>query len=179
MTLTHLVCSLLSCSISSYLFESLKINLIRNWPSKVSGSKFIFLFVLFRILYTDILIQNSLKAPVSKRKSLKISSFKGNVQNDESGGRKHESKSVSVKLSYVPHDRNETLPESAKVKNNHATPTSNMDGTTAGSLAIQHLFRSWLTLLRTPSSPSQLPNGTLEERSCSNETVETDHKKAV
>ncbi|KVH98925.1 hypothetical protein Ccrd_022833 [Cynara cardunculus var. scolymus] len=122
------------------------------------------------------------KAPLSKRKSLKISSFKGNVQNDESGGRENGSKSIKnpVKLSYVPQDRKETLAESPKVKNNHATPTSNVDETTAGSLAIQYLFKSWLTLLRTPPPPpppsSQVPNdGPLEEPSL-NEKVETDHK---
>lgn len=50
--------------------------------------------------------------------------------------------------------------------------------TTAGSQAIQQLFKSWLTLLRTPSSSSQsqLPNETLEETS-ENEIVETDDKK--
>ncbi|CAH1418939.1 unnamed protein product [Lactuca virosa] len=121
------------------------------------------------------------KAPQSKRKPLKISSFKGNVQNDESGARENGSKSTKnpVKLSYLPQDRKETLAESPKVKNNHATPTSNMQQeTTAGSQAIQQLFKSWLTLLRTPSSSSQsqLPNETLEETS-ENEIVETDDKK--
>ncbi|KAI3686435.1 hypothetical protein L1987_80111 [Smallanthus sonchifolius] len=122
-----------------------------------------------------------LKAPLSKRKSLKISSFKGNVQNDESGSREKGSKSTknAVKLSYVPKDRNETFAESSKLKNNHATPThisnSNMDETTAGSQAIQ-LFKSWLTLLHTPSPQSQIPDGTLEEGPSSNEMVETDCK---
>lgn len=120
------------------------------------------------------------KAPLSKRRSLKISSFKGNIQNDESGGRENGSKSVKnpVKLSYVPQDRKETLAESPKVKNNHATPTSDMDETTAGSVAIQYLFKSWLTLLRTPPPPppSQIPNGGPLEEPSSNKTVETDHK---
>ncbi|KAJ9568151.1 hypothetical protein OSB04_004117 [Centaurea solstitialis] len=66
------------------------------------------------------------------------------------------------------------------MKNNHATPTSNMDETTSGSLAIQYLFKSWLTLLRTPSPPppppSQVPNGGPVEEPSSKETVETDHK---
>lgn len=117
-----------------------------------------------------------LKTPLKKRRSLQISSFKGNVQNDESGGNKKGSKSTKnpVKLSYVPHDRKETFAETPKVKNNHATPISSVDETSAGSQAIQYLFRSWLTLLRTPS-PSQIPDETLEEP-CSNEMVETDHK---
>ncbi|KAI7756100.1 hypothetical protein M8C21_007390, partial [Ambrosia artemisiifolia] len=101
----------------------------------------------------------------------------GNVQNDESGGREKGSKSSKnpVNLSYVPKDRNETLAESSKVENNHATSASNTDETAAGSLAIQQLFRSWLTLLRAPSQ-SQIPDGTLEEGPSSNETVDTDHK---
>nr|XP_043606987.1 uncharacterized protein LOC122578979 [Erigeron canadensis] len=133
---------------------------------------------------TDILLLKHrsclcLKTPLSRRKSLKISSFKGNVQNDDTGGSKNGSKSTrnSVKLSYVPQDRKEALAESSKVKNSHATPTSsNMDETTAGSLAIQHLFKSWLTLLRTPSSQCQIPNETLEEGPCTSEIVETNHK---
>lgn len=111
------------------------------------------------------------KAPLSKRKSLKISSFKGNVQNEEeSGGRETGSKSRKspVKLSYVPKDRNETLAGSPK---NHASRASNMDETTA----IQNLFKSWLTLLRTPT---ELPNAnetTLEEEPSSNKALETNH----
>ncbi|KAC9378524.1 hypothetical protein R6Q59_010297 [Mikania micrantha] len=117
------------------------------------------------------------KVPLSKRKSLKISSFKGNVQNDESGGQEKGTKSTknAVKLSYVPKDRNETFVESPKVKNNHATPVpTNMDEITAGSQAIQ-LFKSWLTLLRTPSQ-SEIPDGTLKEDPSTNEVLETDCK---
>ncbi|KAI3706114.1 hypothetical protein L1987_76370 [Smallanthus sonchifolius] len=108
------------------------------------------------------LLGNSVKVPLSKRKSLKISTFKGNVQNDESGEKVSKSTENPVKLSYVPNDCNETLAESPKVKNNHATPSSNMDETAAGCLTIQQRFRSWLTLLRAPSQ-SQIPDGTLEE----------------
>ncbi|KAM0018810.1 hypothetical protein Hdeb2414_s0026g00678371 [Helianthus debilis subsp. tardiflorus] len=121
------------------------------------------------------------KAPLSKRISFKISSFKGNIQNDESGGRERGSKSTknAVRLSYVPKDRNETFAESPKMKNNHATPisipASNMAETTAGSQAIQ-LFKSWLTLLRTPYSQSEISDGTLDEGMSSNEMVETDCK---
>ncbi|KAK1407226.1 hypothetical protein QVD17_38840 [Tagetes erecta] len=117
------------------------------------------------------------KAPLSKRRSLKISSFKGNIQNDESGNRERGSKSTknTVKLSYVPKDRSETLGESPKLKNNHATPISNMDEITAGSQAIQ-LFKSWLTLLRTPYSQTEIAEGTLDDSLSSNEMVETDRK---
>lgn len=85
---------------------------------------------------------------------LKILSFKGNVYNDESGARENGSKSTKnpIKLSYLPQDQKETLAESPMLKNNHATPASNMQQeTTVGSQAIQQLFKSWLTLLRTPS----------------------------
>lgn len=151
----------------------------------IESKKFLAAFPIVK--RTDILLLKHrsclcVKAPQSKRKPLKISSFKGNVQNDESSGaRENKSKSKStknppVKLSYVPHDRKETLPESPKVKNNHATSASNVDETTVGSQAIQQLFKSWLTLLRTPSSSSQsqLPNGTLEGTSG---TVEMEEDK--
>lgn len=146
----------------------------------IEAKKFLAAFPIVK--RTDIILLKHrsclcVKAPLSKRRPLKISSFKGNVQNDESGGRENGSKSIKhpVKLSYVPQDRKETLAESPKVKNNHATPTSDVDETTAGSLAIQYLFKSWLTLLRT-SPPSQVPNGGPLEEPSKNETVETDHK---
>ncbi|KAL4566609.1 hypothetical protein LXL04_030729 [Taraxacum kok-saghyz] len=130
-------------------------------------------------------------APQSNRKPLKISSFKGPIQNDESSssgsgsrektGSKSKSTKNPVKLSWAPQDRKETrLSESPKVKNNHA---SNLEETTtAKSQAIQQLFKSWLTLLRTPSSSSnsssenQVPNGALEAGTCENEIVETGEK---
>ncbi|KAK9080512.1 hypothetical protein SSX86_000270 [Deinandra increscens subsp. villosa] len=145
----------------------------------IQSKNFLVTFPIVR--RTDIILLKHtclcVQAPLSKRKSLKISSFKGNVQNDESGGREKGSKSTKndVKLSYVPKDRSETIADSPKMKNNHATsiPTSNMDETTAGSQAIQQLFKSWLTLLRTPSSQSEIPDETLEEGPSSNEMVET------
>ncbi|XP_071703164.1 uncharacterized protein [Rutidosis leptorrhynchoides] len=156
----------------------------RYLPSKrgIESNNFLATFPIVK--RTDILLLKHrsclcIKAPESKTKLFKISCFKGNVQNDESGGREKGSKCVKnpVRFSYVPQDRKETLAELSKVKNNHATPTSNMDGTSSGSQAIQHLFKSWLTLLRTPSSQSQLLNGTLDEEETSiNETVETDRK---
>ncbi|KAJ0765900.1 hypothetical protein HanPI659440_Chr08g0309101 [Helianthus annuus] len=129
---------------------------------------------------TDITLlkqRSCLRVKVSNRKSLKILSFKGNVQNDESGDRDKGSKSTKnpIKLSYVPKDPNETLAESSNVKNNHTTETSNTDETAVRSLAIQQLFRSWLSLLRAPSQ-SQIPDGTLEEGPFSNETAEMDRK---
>ncbi|XP_071693350.1 uncharacterized protein [Rutidosis leptorrhynchoides] len=158
----------------------------RPIPSKrgIESNKFLAIFPIVK--RTDILLLKHrsclcIKVPESKRTSLKISSFKGNVQNDESGGREKGSKSTKnpVRLSYVPQDHKETSAESSKVKNSHATPTSNMDETTAGSQAIQYLFKSWLTLLRTPSSQSQIPNETLEEEeeeTSTNTTLETNSK---
>lgn len=141
----------------------------------IESKKFLAAFPIVK--RTDILLLKHrsclcVKAPQSKRKPLKISSFKGNVQNDESGARENKSKSKSnpVKVSYVPHDRKETLAESPKVKNNH---TSNVEETSVGSQAIQQLFKSWLTLLRTPSSPTQLPNDTFQKTS-ENQTLEID-----
>ncbi|XP_076943140.1 uncharacterized protein LOC143613270 [Bidens hawaiensis] len=116
---------------------------------------------------TDIILSNHrsclrVQVPLSNRKSFKISSFKGNIQNDESEERENGLKSTnnSVKLSYASKDCNETFAVSSKVNNN---------------LAIQQLFRSWLTLLHTHSK-SQPPDGTLEAGPDSNEILEADRK---
>ncbi|KAK2993214.1 hypothetical protein RJ640_005182, partial [Escallonia rubra] len=100
----------------------------------------------------------------AKGKSLKISSFKGIGQTDESGGRTNGSKSLknSVKLSYVPQESEETLTDSQRMQNAPVSSTSDADDG-IGSLAIQNLFKNWLTLLRTPS-PNQ-EHETLEEES--------------
>ncbi|XP_055825805.1 uncharacterized protein LOC129894241 [Solanum dulcamara] len=97
-----------------------------------------------------------------KGKSLKISAFKSNSQN-ESGGSVGGSKSLksSVKLSYVPHESEETSVESPRAKNVPISYSVEADETT-NYFAIQNIFKSWLTLLRTPS-PNQVSNETVEE----------------
>ncbi|KAK4350545.1 hypothetical protein RND71_029858 [Anisodus tanguticus] len=97
-----------------------------------------------------------------KGKSLKISAFKSNSQN-EPGGRVSGSKTLknSVKLSYVPHESEETSVESLRAQNVPISYSAEADETTSYS-AIQNIFKSWLTLLRTPS-PNQVTNETVEE----------------
>ncbi|KAM3319122.1 hypothetical protein P3S67_006322 [Capsicum chacoense] len=97
-----------------------------------------------------------------KGKSLKISAFKSNNQN-ESGGRVSGSKSLksSVKLSYVPHESEETSVESPRAQNVPISYSAEADQTTNYSV-MQNIFKSWLTLLRTPSS-NQVTNETVEE----------------
>lgn len=97
-----------------------------------------------------------------KGKSLKISAFKSNSQN-ESGGRVSGSKSLksSVKLSYVPHESEETSVEPPRAQNVPISYSAEADQTTNYS-AIQNIFKSWLTLLRTPL-PNQVTNETVEE----------------
>lgn len=97
-----------------------------------------------------------------KGKSLKISAFKSNSQN-ESGGRVSGSKSLknSVKLSYVPHESEETSVESPRAQNVPISYSAEADETT-NYFAIQNIFKSWLTLLRTPP-PNQVTNETVEE----------------
>ncbi|CAN4086018.1 unnamed protein product [Withania somnifera] len=107
-----------------------------------------------------------------KRKSLKISAFKSSSQN-ESGGRVSESKSLksSVKLFYAPHESEETSVESPRAQNAPITYSAEADETTS-YFAIQNIFKSWLTLLRT-SSPNQVTNETVEEP-YTTETSETE-----
>ncbi|CAL5372677.1 unnamed protein product [Camellia sinensis] len=95
-----------------------------------------------------------------KAKSLRVSAFKGNSQNDESGGRASGSKSAknSVKISYVQHGSEETLTESPKMQDVPLSCASEADETIAGSSTIQNLFKNWLMLLRT-----QPPNEVMDE----------------
>ncbi|XP_043715185.1 uncharacterized protein LOC122663645 [Telopea speciosissima] len=96
------------------------------------------------------------------RRPLKILAFKGSAQSNESGSRSSGYKlpKDSVKLSYVPHEGEETATESLDVQNVYA---SEGDGTSLGSVAIQKLFKKWLMILRTKSS-SPATNGVLGER---------------
>ncbi|XP_030531461.2 uncharacterized protein LOC115741613 isoform X1 [Rhodamnia argentea] len=89
-------------------------------------------------------------------KCLRISSFKGIAQNDESsGGASGTTSKSSVKLSYLPNESDETIVESPKAQNVPVSYTSEADESIGGSPAIQRLFRKWLTILRT-RSPGQL-----------------------
>ncbi|KAL6997137.1 hypothetical protein U1Q18_007260 [Sarracenia purpurea var. burkii] len=96
-------------------------------------------------------------------KALRISAFQGSAQNDEQGRRAIGSKLAkhSVKFSYVCGSE-ETLTESSKLEEDIALSyTSEADETIAGSLAIQYLFKNWLTQLRM-LPPNVVVNGTLE-----------------
>lgn len=84
---------------------------------------------------------------------MKLSAFKSNVQNDDSGGRANGSKSLKnpIPLSYSPQDGEATIVESPKAQSFPASFPSEAESSTH-SLAIQNLFKSWLTLLRVPSA---------------------------
>ena len=92
-----------------------------------------------------------------------MSAFKGNDQNDESGGRSSESKSAkkSVKLSYVQQGSEDALTESANMQDVPLSYASEADEKVAGSLAVQKLFKNWLTLLRT-QPPQEVADESLE-----------------
>ncbi|XP_073126862.1 uncharacterized protein [Henckelia pumila] len=79
-----------------------------------------------------------------KSKSLKISAFKGSSRHDDSGNLSNGSKSLKnhVKVPYLQHESKESAVESSRPA---------LDEMTARSLAMQNLFKNWLTLLRTPS----------------------------
>lgn len=82
--------------------------------------------------------------PGPKSKSLKISAFKGRSRHDDSGSRSDGSKSIKnpVKVPYLQNESKESTVGSSKAA---------LDEVTARSLAMQNLFKNWLTLLRTPS----------------------------
>ncbi|XAR50207.1 hypothetical protein NMG60_11004472 [Bertholletia excelsa] len=85
-----------------------------------------------------------------KAKSLRILAFKGSAQNDDSGSRANGSKSAknSVKLSFMEQGSEDTLTESSKLQDVSLSYASDSDERIAGSVAIQNLFKNWLTLLR-------------------------------
>lgn len=111
---------------------------------------------------------------VPKRRPLRISAFKGSAQNDDSGGRANGSKSPknSVRLSYAPQGNEETIVESSKLQNVPLPFSSQANGTIGGSLAIQNLFKKWLTMLRT-QPPSQEVDEILSEKPVVKEVSET------
>ncbi|ONK81222.1 uncharacterized protein A4U43_C01F26680 [Asparagus officinalis] len=88
---------------------------------------------------------------LSKRKPFKVLSFKGNAQNDESDHSSGSSKftKTPVQFSHTQEER-EIITESPDVQS-YPMSYASEDGedTTAGSLAIQKLFRKWLLMLRT------------------------------
>lgn len=110
----------------------------------------------------------------AKVKRLKVSAFKGGVQNDESG-RSNGSKTSKnhVKLSYVSHDE-EIISESPETQK---TPLSYSSGeeNIGGSPAIQKLFKKWLIMLRTQSL-NQSPNGIFEDGSVEGEIPEAQNE---
>ncbi|KAJ7956211.1 Embryo defective protein [Quillaja saponaria] len=87
---------------------------------------------------------------VAKIKPLRISAFKGNAQNDESGVRTNGSKipKNSVRLK----ETEEATAESPKVHNVPVSYTSGANENAAISPAIYKLFKKWLTMLRTQPS---------------------------
>lgn len=99
-----------------------------------------------------------------KAKLLKISCFKGISENEDSSGRAVGSKSLqnSVKLSYVSQNSEETLTELPEGQKCSVSSNSAVGDTSEGSQAIQNLFKTWLTLLRTPS-PNKAVDKALEK----------------
>ncbi|KAF5957526.1 hypothetical protein HYC85_004751, partial [Camellia sinensis] len=126
------------------------------WNKGIALKRFV--TTLHMVVKTDSVAAPLIRGP--KAKSLRVSAFKGNSQNDESGGRASGSKSAknSVKISYVQHGSEETLTESPKMQDVPLSCASEADETIAGSSTIQNLFKNWLMLLRT-----QPPNEVMDE----------------
>ncbi|XVE54984.1 hypothetical protein DITRI_Ditri03aG0124900 [Diplodiscus trichospermus] len=88
-----------------------------------------------------------------KARSVRISAFKGNAQNDESGGRAKDAgvSKNSIKVSYVPKDTEDTVIESSKAHNGQLAYASETTENIGGSPAIQKLFKKWVMILRSQS----------------------------
>lgn len=87
----------------------------------------------------------------AKGKPLQISSFKSNVHNDEArnGSSKSVSPKNSVKISFVQHDTEETLTQSAAAEDAEVSNAPESNKAKSGSLDVRGLFRSWLNVLCT------------------------------
>ncbi|KAL2898680.1 C-X-C chemokine receptor type 5 [Bienertia sinuspersici] len=87
----------------------------------------------------------------SKGKSLQISSFKGNIHNDNAGDSSSKSTSPksSVKISYLPEGKEENLQESPTAHDTPVSCPSESNKSVTQSQTIRALFRKWLSLLQT------------------------------
>lgn len=92
---------------------------------------------------------------------LKISTFKGSAQNNESGSRASGSKvsKNSTEFSYVRKEAGESIVDSSKAHGVLISYSSERSKRLAGSPAIHELFKKWLNMLRTQS-----PNQVVHER---------------
>ncbi|TYI72618.1 hypothetical protein E1A91_D07G073400v1 [Gossypium mustelinum] len=96
----------------------------------------------------------------SKVKNVGISTFKGSGQNNESRGRTNNAflSKNTIKVSYVPKDREETMIESSNVHNVPLAYASETSENHLGSPAIQKLFKKWIMILL-----SQSPHQVMDE----------------
>ncbi|XP_021770889.1 uncharacterized protein LOC110735065 isoform X2 [Chenopodium quinoa] len=87
----------------------------------------------------------------AKGKSFHISSFKANFQNDKArdASIKPISPNSSVKISFLPHEKEENLQVSPAAQDMPVSCTSESDKTISQSQTIHGLFLKWLNLLRT------------------------------
>ncbi|MBA0862741.1 hypothetical protein Goshw_012282 [Gossypium schwendimanii] len=106
-------------------------------------------------------------------KSIRISAFKGSVENGESGGRAIDENvpKSSIKVSYVPKDGEATTIESSKAHNGPVTYSSETGENIVGSAAIQELFKKWIMILRS-QSPSRVMDDALGEEAPPRDTSE-------
>lgn len=91
----------------------------------------------------------------SKVKRLRVSAFKGNPQNEESGTRQSGSKVAKngVKVSYLSNESDETVVNSTqRASDVPISYSSDAAESVGGSPAIYKLFKKWLTVLRTQTS---------------------------
>ncbi|KAL1203956.1 hypothetical protein V5N11_011799 [Cardamine amara subsp. amara] len=97
-----------------------------------------------------------------KAKPFRVTSFKGGIQNNESGGSEGGKKGTnnSVKLSYRSDDDEKNVNGSPKAQNKSLSYTSETEDSITGQPAIQKLFKKWLTMLRT-QSPIQVTDEAL------------------
>ncbi|XP_052887264.1 uncharacterized protein LOC108486683 isoform X2 [Gossypium arboreum] len=96
----------------------------------------------------------------SKVKNVGISTFKGSGLNNELRGRTNNAflSKNTIKVSYVPKDREETMIESSNVHNVPLAYASETSENHLGSPAIQKLFKKWIMILL-----SQSPHQVMDE----------------
>lgn len=95
-----------------------------------------------------------------KVKNIGISTFKGSGQNNELRGRTNNAflSKNTIKVSYVPKDREETMIESSNVHNVPLAYASETSENHLGFPAIQKLFKKWIMILL-----SQSPHQVMDE----------------
>ncbi|XP_042389841.1 uncharacterized protein LOC121981411 isoform X1 [Zingiber officinale] len=110
-----------------------------------------------------------------KKKASRVSSFKGNAQNNRPDRKDSKISRPPVQISRMQQGKEEFLSESLDIQK-HPVPYApeGNDSMTVRSLAIRKLFVKWLIMLRSPPSNPTMDNN-LNERTSQYATSKTQH----